>query len=82
MGIVVYTTENCRQCKMTKRFLDSSKIEYDTVDLSNDQDARQMLKDAGYSSAPVTVVDGDLDNAIVGFAVSKLRTLTWSARSY
>ena len=76
MGIVVYTTENCRQCKMTKRFLDSSKIEYDTVDLSNDQDARQMLKDAGYSSAPVTVVDGDLDNAIVGFAVSKLRTLT------
>lgn len=76
MGIVVYTTENCRQCKMTKRFLDSSKIEYDTVDLSTDQDARQMLKDAGYSSAPVTVVDGDLDNAIVGFAVSKLRTLT------
>ena len=76
MGIVVYTTEDCRQCKMTKRFLDSANVEYKTVDLSEDQESRKLLKNAGYSSAPVTVVDGDLDNAIVGFAVSKLRSLT------
>lgn len=76
MGIVVYTTKNCQQCKMTKRFLDSANIKYDTVDLSTDREARQILKDAGYSSAPVTVVNNDLDNAIVGFAVSKLRSLT------
>ena len=76
MGIVVYTTKNCQQCKMTKRFLDSANIKYDTVDLSTDREARQILKDAGYSSAPVIVVNNDLDNAIVGFAVSKLRSLT------
>ena len=28
MGIVVYTTDNCQQCKATKRFLDSKNVEY------------------------------------------------------
>ena len=48
MGIVVYTTENCRQCKMTKRFLDSANIKYDTVDLYAYQESRKMMKYAGY----------------------------------
>ena len=75
MGIVVYTTDNCRQCKATKRFLDSKNVEYKTVNISGNQEIRELLKEHGFSSVPVTVVDGAFDHAINGFAIDKLKKI-------
>lgn len=75
MGIVVYTTNNCMQCKATKRFLDSKNVEYETVNISGNQEIRELLKEHGFSAAPVTVVDGDFDHAIKGFAVDQLKKI-------
>lgn len=58
MTVTVYTTPSCIQCESTKKFLDKNEIAYSVVDLSEDQDAMQMVKELGYSSAPV-VIAGD-----------------------
>lgn len=75
MGIVVYTTDNCQQCKATKRFLDSKNVEYETINISGNQEIRELLKEHDFSSVPVTVVDGDFDHAINGFAIDKLKKI-------
>ena len=55
MKITVYTTPNCVQCNSTKRYFDKNDIEYETVDLSQDADAMAMVKELGYSVAPVVI---------------------------
>ena len=55
MKITVYTTANCVQCTSTKRYLDRNNIEYETVDLNADPDAMAMVKELGYTAAPVVI---------------------------
>lgn len=55
MKITVYTTPNCVQCNSTKRYFDKNDIEYETVDLSQDADAMAMVKELGYSVAPIVI---------------------------
>lgn len=59
MTITVYSTPNCVQCMMTKKFLDRFRVEYSAVDLSEDPVAHEMVKSLGYQAAPV-VIAGDL----------------------
>ena len=58
-NVTVYTLPSCSQCDMTKRMLERNKIEYSTIDLSTNQDAVDMVKNLGYSSAPVVMVGRD-----------------------
>lgn len=55
MKITVYTTPNCVQCNSTKRYLDRHDILYETVDLSQDEQALAMVRELGYSVAPVVI---------------------------
>lgn len=55
MKITVYTTPNCVQCNSTKRYLDRHDIPYETVDLSQDEQALAMVRELGYSVAPVVI---------------------------
>lgn len=77
MNITVYTMPNCVQCDQTKRYLDKSSIEYDTVDISVDTDAYEKVTSMGYKSAPVVVTDTD---SWSGFRLTKLSTLKDSVR--
>ena len=52
----VYTTPGCAQCVMTKRWLDSRGIDYDTMDLSESPDDYEAVKALGYKAAPVVAV--------------------------
>lgn len=54
----VYTKPQCVQCDMTKRMLDKNGIEYETVDITKDPEALEMILNMGFSSAPV-VISGD-----------------------
>lgn len=51
----VYTKPSCVQCDMTKRYLDRHNIEYDTVDITQDPEALEMIMSLGFTSAPVVV---------------------------
>ena len=72
MKVTVYTTPNCVQCETTKRWLRKANIEFDTVALEDNPEAMAMVKELGYSSAPVVITDVE---SWSGFRVSKLENL-------
>lgn len=55
--LVVYSKPSCVQCNATYRALDSKGIPYRVVDLSESPEALEYVKELGYTSAPVVVVD-------------------------
>lgn len=59
MAITVYTKPSCVQCNATYRALDSKGIEYNVLDLSQDESALEAVKELGYLQAPVVVTEED-----------------------
>ncbi len=72
MAITVYTKPSCVQCKATYRALDSKGLEYEILDLSEDEKALEMVKSLGYLQAPVVVAD---DEHWSGFRPDKIANL-------
>lgn len=68
----VYVKPSCVQCDMTKRFMDKNGIDYDTVDITQDPAALEMILDMGFSSAPVVISD---KGSWAGFQPDKLNLL-------
>lgn len=58
MSVTVYSKPACVQCDATYRALDRKGVEYTVVDITQDAEALQMVRDLGYLQAPV-VVAGD-----------------------
>jgi glutaredoxin-like protein NrdH len=68
----VYVKPSCVQCDMTKRFMDKNGIDYDTVDITQDPAALEMILGMGFSSAPVVISD---KGSWAGFQPDKLNLL-------
>lgn len=64
MKVTVYSTPKCDQCKMTKNWLTSRGVPFESVDLSTSPDDLAAVQALGYASAPVVIVndDGDTGN--------------------
>jgi len=71
--VTVYTLPACVQCDSTKRLLTRNEIPYNEVDLSQDSDAMAMVRELGYSAAPIVMAG---DDHWSGFRPDKLATLT------
>lgn len=71
--VTVYTLPACVQCDSTKRVLTKNAVEYEEVDLSQNSEALAMVRDLGYSAAPVVVAG---DEHWSGFRPDKLATLS------
>lgn len=59
MSITVYTKPACVQCNATKKALDRVGLEYDLVDISADEEARDYVMALGYVQAPVVEANGE-----------------------
>jgi len=59
MSVKVMTRPSCVQCTATYRALDAKGIEYDVIDLSQDEAALEEAKALGYLQAPVVITDED-----------------------
>ena len=57
--ITVYTKPSCVQCDATKRMMDKLNIEYETVDITVDAKAFDMIMAKGFKSAPVVITEDD-----------------------
>jgi len=68
----VYTKPSCVQCDMTKRMLDKIGVEYNTVDITEDSAAMEMVLGLGFKSAPVVITDND---SWAGFNPDKINSL-------
>ena len=59
MSITVYTKPACVQCNATKKALDRAGLEYDLVDISADEEARDYVMALGYVQAPGVEANGE-----------------------
>ena len=55
MKVIVYSTPNCQPCRATCKALDAAGVEYEKVDISQDEEARKKCLDMGFQSLPVVV---------------------------
>jgi glutaredoxin-like protein NrdH len=76
-AITVYTKPACVQCNATFRALDKAGIDYNKVDLSENDQARDYVMSLGYLQAPVVYVSPTQHWS--GFRPDRLRSLTDSA---
>lgn len=70
---IVYTKPNCVQCDMTKRYMDKNGISYETIDITENEEALQMILDMGFKSAPVIISEA---GNWAGFQPDKLNLLS------
>ena len=73
MSITVYTKPACVQCNATKKALDKAGLEYELVDISLDDEARDYVMALGHLQAPVVVAGEDHWS---GFRPDRIRSLT------
>jgi glutaredoxin-like protein NrdH len=70
--VTVYTKPSCVQCDATKRMMDKLGIKYETVDITVDTEAFDMIISKGFKSAPVVITD---DDSWAGFNPDKISEL-------
>ena len=76
MSITLYTKPNCVQCNATKRALDKQGLDYETIDLTEDVNALDRIKDMGFQQAPVVFAG---DEAWSGFRPDKIKAIAAEA---
>jgi glutaredoxin len=60
MNVQIYATKWCRDCRMTKEFLDSHGIEYTEINVDADPTASaEVLRRVGKRAVPQLVIDGE-----------------------
>ena len=63
--IKVYSTKSCPYCIMVKEYLSEKKIDFDYIDVGEDQEAaKDMVEKSGQMGVPVLDIGGEI---IVGF---------------
>lgn len=70
--ITVYSKPACVQCTATTREMDKKGIEYQYVDLTEDDAAMETVANMGYRQAPVVVAG---DDHWAGFRPDKIGAL-------
>lgn len=56
-SITVYTKPACPQCTATYKALEKNGVEFETVDITKDAEARDFVIGLGYLAAPIVVAD-------------------------
>jgi len=68
--VQVFTTPMCPFCYTLKEFLKEHNIEFEEIDVSKDEKARdEMIKKSGRLEAPIVEIDGQI---VVGFDKKKI----------
>lgn len=57
--VTVYSKPDCVQCNATYRALTKGNIDYDVVDVTEDQEAYDRIVGMGFQQVPVVVTDND-----------------------
>lgn len=78
MSITVYTKPACVQCNATKKALDRAGLDYELVDISLDNEARDYVMALGYVQAPVIEANGEHWS---GFRPERIKALASVAAS-
>jgi glutaredoxin-like YruB-family protein len=70
MQVKLYSTLSCPYCVALKGFLEENKIEFEEIDISQDEESMKMIVEkTGQMGVPVIDIDGEL---VVGFDRRKI----------
>ncbi|MFH0987526.1 MAG: glutaredoxin domain-containing protein [Patescibacteria group bacterium] len=73
MMVKVYSTPTCPYCVALKNFLQENKIEFQYIDVSqNDAEREKMIEKTGQMGVPVIEIDNEV---IVGFDRERISQL-------
>lgn len=73
--ITVYSKHNCVQCEMTKEFLKQNNVEFEEVNVFEDEEALELIKLHGFKRLPVVTRNNSFDFAFSGFQIDLLDEL-------
>ena len=59
MSITVYSKPACVQCTATTRALEARGLDYEVIDLTEDDDAMTQVSELGYRQVPVVIAGDD-----------------------
>lgn len=76
MAITVYSKPSCPQCDATKRQLAALGVSFDVVDVTQDLQAAELLRTAGFMQVPVVLSDNDIWS---GYRPDKIKRLAATA---
>lgn len=71
--IILYTKNNCPQCKMTKRFLAQKDVTFEEINIDEQPQYIDWLKEQGHRTVPVLTTNESM--TIVGFRPDQLKAL-------
>ncbi|MCK5044762.1 thioredoxin family protein [Candidatus Parcubacteria bacterium] len=70
MEVKVFSTPVCPYCYTLKEFLKQHNIEFEDIDVSqNEEEQKRMVEKSGQMAVPVVEIDGEM---IIGFDRKKL----------
>ena len=75
-AITVYTKPACIQCEMTKKSLVKLGLDFDLIDVTEDQAAFDKIIALGFMAAPVVIAG---ETSWAGFQPEKINALAASA---
>lgn len=70
--VIIYSKNNCVQCKMTKRFLEQHNVAFKEINLDEQPEFIEHVKNLGFSAAPIVETENE---AFSGFQPNKLKAL-------
>jgi glutaredoxin-like YruB-family protein len=71
--VKVYSTQGCNNCRMTKELLKSKNIEFEDINIAENEEARNwLIEKTGYIGAPVIQIGEEF---ITGFYRKKIENL-------
>ena len=71
MSITIYTMPKCEACERTKMWLDEQGFGFTEVDITEDEEAMELVKSHGYNQAPVVSIN-NFEYGCYGFRRDKL----------
>lgn len=73
MKIITYTLSWCPHCKALKEYLNNKKIEYENIDMEeNEEAAEDIIEKTGQSGFPIIDIDGEI---LIGFDKDKIEVI-------
>ncbi|OZG64767.1 glutaredoxin family protein [Bifidobacterium eulemuris] len=76
MAVTVYSKPSCPQCDATKRQLTALGVPFAVVDVTQDAQAAELLRTAGFMQVPVVLADNDIWS---GYRPDKIKQLAATA---
>ena len=73
--IKVYSKPKCVKCEMTKEFLKANHVEFEEINVEEDEEALDLIKKHGFQRLPVVTRNESFDFAFSGFQIDLLEEL-------